>query len=733
MELSPRVGYGETGVGKTELQDVVSSVTPRIVGFTEKVSDTPIVPKSPPAVPFGRWNPDQWKPSDGVGPSTFLGSYQRTRVEGRRGRTYWEWKAAEMQRAVSGDEGDDEMTSLESGTLEARYLADMNAGLKVNGDNKTTDTAHVKQDPTQTQCVALQYNNNNQYKGVQEHQREKMFRQDSDAACRVGQGALVQNEGSLYYTPGSQDSGVPVVGGVRVLPPYATQQYAPYTANVEQPIVIDQCQIIAQYQSSVKESPIGGRRVGNSPIAKVKVTSFVQPKLCAPSSSVAPAPSAPTKEQIYNEPDESQIRSPPVGDETQYKLKEVPAWTRQDSSSPSLSGILKKPPPRPKQDEVKVHGSPKLKFKKQVSTDSGKNSQCIDIREKFPIPGKSSTSSSANNSPIAIISKTDIITEPLFSQGPDSRPNLFCGPNKVSLNSKSNFPVRSQHISFSPIFSKGGSSQVCSSGAPQSIVSRTRGSGAPIRRGAERDSGALVWVTQPGGGAKLDWVPTPNLSTLRSQSHTPGARVTRQRSDAGRETRPPDRGGGRHSVERMQSPGVSAVAFSPATTCSPPILKTSQSYHESKNAHRSAPGNARPESRSKPGEDDDCVVAVPGRTSGQIVRIRVRPEVHAYLAGLPVKSSPSLGERRESLRSIHSTHSSSASALTGCSESGGEGSAGYHEQDYAAVVDEYALLQRAVVDHDAEALHLLSAAEAAIDPGQRLLMAAGQCRREQQN
>ena len=58
--------------------------------------------------------------------------------------------------------------------------------------------------------------------------------------------------------------------------------------------------------------------------------------------------------------------------------------------------------------------------------------------------------------------------------------------------------------------------------------------------------------------------------------------------------------------------------------------------------------------------------------------------------------------------------SSSGSALTAGSE--GEGSIGYHENEYEEVVDEYTLLRRAVDDHDPEAMQLLVQAEQALYP-----------------
>ncbi|KAF2352504.1 hypothetical protein FHG87_016740, partial [Trinorchestia longiramus] len=651
----------------------------------------------------GRWTPNQWELSQGKGPSTFLGSYRRARVEGRRGRTYWEWKAAEMLKAVSGEEGDDERTSQDSGPITAQQVTKEQsvALLRDNYTGQSRSTAPEK----------IPFEKRGQNEQGTDFGRGDGRRETPDSGARdAAEGAgSPPNEGGACQNPASEDRTTAQVGGVRVLPPFVLpKQYDGQSQR--QPLIAlenDRNEPLVHQHSVVQQSVSDSGATG-TPIAKVKVTSYVQPKFYYPPSCVSP--SAPTREVLYNEPldDDEELRSQPIGEEAEppYDLKEPPAWTRQASSSPSLSGILKRPSQQ-KTEHEKSHGSPKIKFK----NGGGDARESFDLRVKPPIPGKSSSSSSSNASPNLAKLNQAKSSNPVFKTTRDSKPDIFSGVG--IFKNQSSFGAPSQQSSFPPA-------------SKETVVRRPINKEAPrCRRGVERESGALVWVCQPGGGAKLDWVPTPNLSTLRSQPHTPGALVTRQGSDAGTNTRPPDRGGGgRHSVERMQSSrAAGSGSGGPATTCSPPILKHTQSS-ESKNVLRSAPGNARPEGRSKNGEAaEDCVVSVPGKASGQIVRIRVRPEVHAYLAGLPVTSSPSLGERRDSLRSLHSTHSSSASALTGCSESGGEGSAGYHEQDYSAVVDEYTLLQKAVVDHDPEALRLLSAAEAAMDPGHRVTIA----------
>lgn len=600
-----------------------------------------------------------------------------------------------MQKAVSGEEGDDERTSQESGSVRGHFKPALPKEKLEYVDSGALENQPGKLGYQQPIC-----GENNLGGGRQ----RRTDGGGGDAAVK-GAGVVAPNEGDLHAAPSEYRTST-AVSGVRVLPPFHHQPYHHHsdTLHTNYPNTLTNEQIVKQNTASVHQtSPSSAHR----PIAKVKVTSYVQPKFYSPSPVL---PSAPTREVIYNEPIEKQdLRSQPIGEEAEppYELKDPPAWSRQESSSPSLSGILKKSPHQ-KCEEVKHQGSPKIKFK---NGNSEVVSERFDLGAKPPIPGKSSSSSPSNNSPVVPKANTSKPAENVFKRNVDNKPNLF-SDSGVFKNQRS-FGFPSQKSSF------GGASSAA-------VIRRPEQDGARSRRGADRESGALVWVTQPGGGAKLDWVATPNLSTLRSQPNTPGARVTRQGSDVGIEHRPPDPGGGRQSVERMQSAeGAVGGGAPPVTTCSPPILKHTQSS-ESKNVHRSAPSNARLEGRSKSGEADGCVVAVPGRASGQIVRIRVRPEVHAYLAGLPVTSSPGLGDRRDSLRSVHSAHSSSASALTGCSESGGEGSAGYHDQDYSSVVDEYTLLQKAVVDHDPEAMRLLSAAEAAVDPGQRVILGAGQ-------
>ncbi|XP_076056135.1 uncharacterized protein LOC143034090 isoform X4 [Oratosquilla oratoria] len=123
-------------------------------------------------------------------------------------------------------------------------------------------------------------------------------------------------------------------------------------------------------------------------------------------------------------------------------------------------------------------------------------------------------------------------------------------------------------------------------------------------------------------------------------------------------------------------------------------------------------------------KDDYPVVTVASRNGTQSVRIRVRPEVHAYLSGLPTCSATVTSSYAAAIASANNSsshlrrdsHQSSGSGLTGGSESGGEGSAGYQEHDYEEVIDEYALLHRAVSHHDPEALRLLAAAQAVVHP-----------------
>lgn len=172
------------------------------------------------------------------------------------------------------------------------------------------------------------------------------------------------------------------------------------------------------------------------------------------------------------------------------------------------------------------------------------------------------------------------------------------------------------------------------------------------------------------------------------------------------------------SARAQQSPRAAAQS-SPSAHVPAGVLKTQHPSSSPKNGISSAP-ELRSEGRFADGEEG-TVLTVAGRQSGQVVRIRVRPEVHAYLTGLPtayVAASINAATASSSGRrgSHQDSQSSSGSALTGGSDGGGEGSTGYHEHDYEEVVDEYTLLRRAVDEHDPDAMQLLAAAEAAINP-----------------
>ncbi|XP_064094885.1 uncharacterized protein LOC135207210 isoform X3 [Macrobrachium nipponense] len=310
----------------------------------------------------------------------------------------------------------------------------------------------------------------------------------------------------------------------------------------------------------------------------------------------------------------------------------------------------------------------------------------------------------------------------------------------------------------------------------------TAGGGAkPGGRGTP-SGGSLVWINLPGGGSKLEWMPTPALVTIKSTPAIPGqdprnhVHQSQQQQQKGQNAVSPgtregdkDRGGGgggggatgggetsgptsgeqqQHAsraiscVPRVGDDGggggpVPRIVHHQATSTHPTpppstthvqgVLKRpggspyTPKREQPKNGVGSAPGatTADPEGRCG-GEEEGTVLTVAGKTSGQVVRIRVRPEVHAYLTGLPtayvaasIKSATASSGRRDSHQD---SQSSSGSALTGGSDGGGEGSTGYHEHDYEEVVDEYTLLRRAVDDHDPEAMRLLAAAEAAINP-----------------
>ncbi|XP_045111630.1 uncharacterized protein LOC123504825 isoform X3 [Portunus trituberculatus] len=237
-----------------------------------------------------------------------------------------------------------------------------------------------------------------------------------------------------------------------------------------------------------------------------------------------------------------------------------------------------------------------------------------------------------------------------------------------------------------PCSGQGPAGGVCA--AAQSQPGAGPGGSGREGRGAgrgSRGSGCLVWVSLPGGGARLEYMPVPALATIKATPALPATHAV---------TRPRGGGGGGGGKGEGAASGESAA----------------------KNLVSSAPGGGggRVAQSGHPPqqgavEQEGAVLTVAGRGAGQVVRIRVRPEVHAYLTSLPAAhahTGPLTPLARRGSR--QDSQSSGGSALTGGSE-GGEGSAGYHDHDYQEAVGEYTLLRRALDDHDPHALSLLAA------------------------
>ena len=583
----------------------------------------------------------------------------------------------------------------------------------------------------------------------------------------------------------SEQVRAPVRGGVQVLPPYPRHKHEPSgrypTLDCVKNIADNSDWCLAQGENEQSLTEGSSNSDVNVPISRVKVKAFHRPKYRADKNYVSdfPEPSAPDRDLIYEET---------LADDDNFVLPKVHAnyhtFTKKESVIPpippkALQGILKASP----QLEVKSDLPSKGHRKPPRDSADAFRGQQAENRSNYPIPGKSSSSSSSNNSPYPVQKQhlntqtedifrssnnspytvqkqhLDTQTEDIFHRGPDSRPPVFRRSSESPNLPRRNDQQKNQQGSITNL-------------AIDSTVRRRRESGSvPVRREANRKSGSLVWVTLPGGGAKLDWVATPHLSTLRSEEDSTGARVTRRgsecsgsyqqgtdsneslrsrnssRSGSIKEIRPPDR----YKIDKMPSatsterPTGSSSMTPLSSYASPTILKTSSNFSSSslpKNVHRSASVSTvaraadgrsktnrhstkkstsfnnqlqqnlhnyqrheqhhhRQDSRhqsqnhnryelgssyeqeeeeykqkqSNPYKsepilmqtdidgDDDCIVAVPGRASGQVVRIRVRPEVHAYLAGLPVASSPVIDstDRRESIRSIRSHHSNNSS------------------------------------------------------------------------
>lgn len=717
------------------------------------------------------------------GEKTFLGCFQRVKIEGRRGRGYWEWKAAEMRKSKSGHEGDDERTSGESDTIARR-----SANLKNHSSSVT---------------------------------KSQTFPTFSPEA---------RNEKKL---------GSPIEGGVQVLPPYV-----PYVKVTPNSLPHQKSQT---NQFSFKQTPSKDDKEeeeNSTTLQRITIKSYDKPHLTSlhkqpsppksPSNSFPPLsegniPSAPPKELVYADAESKRegrsllaeghsIQSVGYSDPSKYyrenknKQDEKIVLKSDDYNKRNLNSACER-----KGDNKSIKYYPKVapplqkeKYetkKKSAYTPPVKVPQEFVSNYKTQLPKQypaNNLNSCQNDNTLSSINSFDSRNYSDFDL--ETKP-LLCEDSKASEREPTNKAEESRSTAAVAQLSE----YVEDAKEDASLVLRRQNLSPGSAKKSERRSGALVWVSQPGGGAKLEWVPTPGLATLRAVPATPPTygrgRVTQsqiragsqrnvvagQKSSAEESTikgiiKRGDEGGGGGGRERgrgIDASGVEARAgeslVARASSVDPRVdrdgnasleggkfvsgqsfqsnqnkshenvnrsgvLKSSFESGNPKNVYSSAPGLTRPEGRTdhqtgivdeKSNEgvinkgEEDKIVTVAGKTHGQTVRIRVRPEVHAYLSNLPVirgslgpPHSSGITERRDSIRSANS---SSASGLTVGS---GEGSIGYQEQDYEAVVDEYTLLKKAVDDHDPEALRLLTATEAALNPGQSTVL---QCSRAYYN
>ena len=796
---------------------------------------------------------------------------RRRRVEGRRGRSWWEWKAAEQRKLASGDEGDDELTSLESDTLGKRT-------------------------------------------GSLPSIRENL--------CEVTGGSVPLAGGISKGLGGIAHSGsspvVPrVTCGVRVLPPYQAQPSTP--TDPVQRVTIKSFQQPAPSQLSSSQSSLAVGCVTPQP---------------SPTRGVdSPQPTAPPKDQIYSEiVNESGPIYLTLGQE--YSINENGTKNQNTSQWKPLKleiGQYTHQYSPPEQEYVRsvtqaqvnninqnyepatltVEEREQIKLQQVSSTvpSSANSRECLVVQQHklYPeVADKKFLQSDTDEE--ALISEKQRVQLEYYQQEKQRKENLtsrsastgdlkqtaYNNPHQINQQSpvyqqqksdyqqsayyqqyqqdleqkqrlqqqqqeqykkqtqeyQQQYQQQSKHFQeqasqyqhqlqqqqqekrLQPqVHQQGLRTQQLKSGTESASCSPARdlgstGGGPGNTRAASlppnsslgpnkkpggakgpagRGSGSLVWVNQPGGGAKLEWVPTKKLSTLKTVPGSPtlgskgrasiqeprniGGGVAGVGSDQKYESDRDKNGGveggggymgkgGGYDSREARADAVTRVGVSDSarvdggggcgsavsavhlldhsvtsgdsSSSLPALVHHNTSYQcypspgvQSKNAFSSAPDSVRSEGRSalsdvdvnspskgavkKTGcikekrtteegaEEEGRVVTVAGKHVGQVVRIRVRPEVHAYLQNLPITSShlPQWDLRRDS---IHSGNSSSISAITGGSEGGGEGSDGYQEDNYGEVVDEYSLLRRAVDDHDPQALQLLAAAEAVLDP-----------------
>ncbi|XP_069998634.1 proton channel OtopLc isoform X5 [Penaeus vannamei] len=777
---------------------------------------------------------------------TFAGAYQKSkrRVEGRRGRSWWEWKAAEERRMLqqSGDEGDDELTSLESESLRRRahqpFLPKIRENLPGPEGGGGRDAGYVVGGADGGGMVGG--GGGGGAPGVQVGVAGGGARGPSGGGSGGSPGLRVTREDRAdqpplphqprrqplllqqhHFLPQQQQdqprrAAAPELTGVSPsgvrtsdathCPPPPSPAHSPHAHPADQPKKVTitsftQPKLTVVAPRAGPPNPAADPRYTPTPVALVHAAPAQQLpppgaeiKVPAPAGTVlhpllakgVPAPSAPPKDLVYADADERraqraqhrpQGKSPRRAEdqhlpqrEPQHVIEE-PAdavKSRQRETSSPARGKESRAPKRSSKGGDTGHGGDPKKESGDGDRFPSKGDPFLeDLSKAEPSKGHSSnpfngddedaplkpddakgsppkgTSAKADHSK-GSHSRDEPGRKEALSKESSRRPEA-----SKSSQSRSLVPVSSPSVFVTP-----------GSGRPPVVSPWQSSSGLPALHGPSKGfpqqqqqqgaAGSLVWVNQPGGGSKLEWMPFPALATIKTTPALPahddlerqkyyesvsgaapkgrgdpgggggggggGAaaaatseRVTRAASDVPRAS---------ESARAQQSPRAAAQS-SPSAHVPAGVLKTQHPSSSPKNGISSAP-ELRSEGRFADGEEG-TVLTVAGRQSGQVVRIRVRPEVHAYLTGLPtayVAASINAATASSSGRrgSHQDSQSSSGSALTGGSDGGGEGSTGYHEHDYEEVVDEYTLLRRAVDEHDPDAMQLLAAAEAAINP-----------------
>ncbi|XP_071527915.1 uncharacterized protein OtopLa isoform X4 [Panulirus ornatus] len=691
----------------------------------------------------------------------------RSRVEGRRGRSWWEWKAAEQRKMQSGDEGDDELTSLEGESLKRR-----------------TPLPKIRENLPEPE-------------GGCEGGYGKGGSGGGGGVVGGGGGAGVGGargpSGGGGGSPGlrvnrdERAAEPPLLHQPRHQPlllqqhHFLPQQQQPHTRRAAPGPPGSQCGVgVGAPHYTTNRAPPTPAHQSDQP-KKVTITSFNQPKLTpiVPPHSGTPTPvpekKAPPPPSPGEEKKKQQPQPPPASDTKSPSVDKPPAPAHGTRLPPSPEKKLptcpeknlplspeKSSPSAPPKDLVYADVRERRALRAQLHKhpSRGKQEEPLEKEQQQP---KDLPKEAVKETPAAVKFQPRVTSSPTRYKEAEEK---ACGSGPGEARGKTGEPV----IDKPQVGVAGGGGVVSDkgSGKPGGASASAGwkalpGGGAKFgqaedkKRQAERGSGSLVWVNLPGGGSKLEWMPTPDLVTIKSTPALPVRDADRsyhqphKRNDsvagAARGTDAQgrgDRGGGgaeSASGERVTRavsdvPRASDARVIPGVHESPRsrppaaqlqgVLKQptggSPATHKAqpKNGVTSAPGAThRPEGRGTPDADEGTVLTVAGRSSGQVVRIRVRPEVHAYLTGLPttyVAASISAATASGRRDSHQDSQSSSGSALTGGSEGGGEGSTGYHEHDYEEVVDEYTLLRRAVDDHDPEAMQLLAAAQAAFNP-----------------